>query len=129
MRTTIKSLLVQAGTDIPPERWFQAGSVDEQPEKPFGVFRIAMNSAGVTARNPSRPCSVELWVHDNPGDYTRIDAMLKRIEGVFDSVVHASAVEGESISQAQFVSRSPDLNDDGFNTICRMTNYTLIGKG
>lgn len=129
MRTTIKSLLVLAGTDIPTERWFQAGSVDEQPEKPFGVFRIAMSSPGVTARSSSRPVSLEVWVHDNPGDYTRIDGMLNRIEAVFDSVVHASAVEGESISQAQFMSRSPDLNDDGFDTICRMTNYTLIGKG
>lgn len=129
MRATITSLLQQATADIPAERWFQMGSVDENPPTPFGLYRLSGTFPGVTKRSKVKSVSVEIWVHDEPGDYSRIEGILKQIEDTFDSVVHASAAEGESIGSANFESRSPDLNDDGFKTICKMTNYTIVGRG
>lgn len=129
MRATITSLLQLAQQEVPVERIFQAGSVDEKPQTPFIVYRLSGDFPGVTRRSKTRRTSAEIWVHDKPGDYSGIDGILKQIEDTFDSVVHASAAEGESIGSADFESRSPDLNDDGFNTICKMTNYSLIGRG
>lgn len=129
MRATITSLLQLAQTEVPIERIFQAGSVDEKPETPFIVYRFAGNFPSVTRRSSARRTSCEIWVHDKPGDYSVIEGILNKIESTFDAVVHASAVGGESVSTADFESRSPDLNDDGFGTICKMTNYSLIGRG
>lgn len=130
MRSTIKGLLNDvAPAAIPPERWFQLSSIDENPEKPFGVFRLSGHTPGVTSRSATRRISCEVWVHDVPGDYSGIDGILNRVDEVFDSVVNASGAEGEVVSQARWVSRSPDLNDDGFGTICKMSSFEIIGKG
>lgn len=129
MRATIFSLLRLAQTVVPEERIFQIGSVDQKPQTPFIVFRLSGDFPTVTKRSKARRVSLEIWVHDKPGDYSRIDGILKQIEQTFDDVVHASAAEGESISTADWESRSPDLNDDGFGSICKMTNYSLIGRG
>jgi hypothetical protein len=132
MRKTIMKLieLTPAVTaEIPLDRWFQASSVQENPEKPFGVYRLAGTGPGVTRRSGSREVRLELWIHDEPGSYLRIDRLLTALESTLDAVVHASAAEGESISQTAFDSRSPDLDDSGFGSITKATIYTLIGKG
>jgi hypothetical protein len=129
MRKTIYSLIKDIDPAIPADRWHQLGSVDETPEKPFGVYRLSGTAPGVTRRSKSRVVRLEVWVHDTPGSYTRIDGVLNAVENVFDAVTHASAAEGESISQIDFDARSPDLDDTGFRTICKMSSFTVIGKG
>lgn len=129
MRKTIFSLIKGVSPDIPAERWFQMGAIDETPEKPFGVYRLSQSVPGVTRRSKSRSVSLEVWVHDTPGSYTRIDGVLDAVENTLEAVVHASSAEGESISQVDWQSRSPDLDDTGFRTICKMSSFTLIGKG
>lgn len=130
MRKTVYSLLKDSVSDVvPAERWYQMGAVDNQPIKPFGVYRLSGTLPGVTSRSKSRPARLEVWVHDDPGSYTQIDGALSRIEDLLDAVVHVSSAPGESISQITYGSRSPDLNDDGFGSICRMSSFTLIGKG
>lgn len=131
MRKTIMSLIAgsPATAVIPIDRWYSAGGVDKNPVKPFGIYRLSGSGPGVTSRNPSREVRLELWVHDVPGSYLQIDGALGMLESTFNAVEHASAAAGESISQASFDSRSPDLDDQGFGTICKSTIYTLIGKG
>lgn len=129
MRKTIYSLIKDVDPSIPPERWHQMGSVDDTPEKPFGVYRLSGTTPGVTRRSKSRVVRLEVWVHDTPGSYTRIDGVLNAVEGLLEAVVHASASEEESISQIDFDARSPDLDDSGFRTICKMSSFTVIGKG
>jgi hypothetical protein len=130
MRKTIMSLLNEPTlTALVPGGWHQQGSLDIAPERVFGTYRLRGSTQSVTSRSPSREVGLEVWVHDDPGSYLRIDDILKELERILDGVVHVSAAAGESISQTKFESRSPDLNDDGLRTICKMTSYTLIGKG
>ncbi|QPX62564.1 tail terminator [Arthrobacter phage Wollypog] len=129
MRTTVYNLLRGVSIDIPDERIYQMGSIDETPVRPFMVYRLTGGGSGVTANHPSKAVRLEVWVHDQPGSYTRIDDTLRDVEERFADVLHASYREGESISQIAFDSRSPDLDDTGFRTICRMSSFTLIGKG
>jgi hypothetical protein len=132
MRKTIMKLieLTPAVTsEIPLTRWHQLSDITETPQKPFGVYRLSGTGPGVTRNSKSRETRLELWIHDEPGSYLRIDRLLSALESTLDGVVHASAAQGESISQAAFDSRSPDLDDSGFGSICKATIYTLIGKG
>jgi hypothetical protein len=129
MRATIVSLLTGVVEHIPAERIFQLSAIDETPVKPFMVYRLSGTSPGVTRASKSRVSRLEIWVHDNPGSYTRIDGTLTAIENRFAEVTYESAAEGESISVIDFDARSPDLDDTGFQTICRMSSFTIIGKG
>lgn len=126
MRKTIMQVLNSADTKM---KWHQMGAVDLNPVKPFGIYRLSGSVPGITSRGKSRMCNIELWVHDTPGSYGRIDATLNLLERTFDAVSHASADPGENIAEATWLSRSVDLNDDGFKTICKMTSYQLIGRG
>lgn len=130
MRKTIMSILNDPTlTALVPGGWHQQGSLDAAPDRVFGTYRLRGSVQSVTSRSLSREVGLEVWVHDDPGSYLRIDNILKELERILKAVVHASAAEGESISQTKFESRSPDLNDDGLRTICKMTSFTLIGKG
>lgn len=132
MRKTILQLITDTAAvaaEIPAERWYQASSVVETPQKPFGIYRISGTGGGVTKRGPGRQVRLEVWIHDKPGSYLRIDKLLTEVESTFAAAVHASAAEGESISQADFDSRSPDLDDQGFGSICKSSIFTLVGKG
>lgn len=129
MRTTVYNLLRGVSADIPDDRIHQLSSVDTNPEKPFIAYRMSGSGSGVTRNSLSKAVRLEVWVHDTPGSYTRIDDVLRAVEARFASVLHASYREGESISQIDFDTRGPDLDDTGFGTICRMSSFTLIGKG
>lgn len=132
MRKTIMQIIASDATvmqEIPIENWHQASGVETAPAKPFGIYRLSGTGPGVTRRNASKEVRLELWIHDVPGSYLRIDKLLGSLESTFNAVVHASAEEGESISQAAYDSRSPDLQDTGFNSICKASIFTLIGKG
>lgn len=129
MRTTVYNLLRGVSVDIPDDRIKQLSSLDVAPEKPFMVYRLTGNGSGVTRRSPSKQVRLEVWVHDVPGSYTRIDDVLRAVEDKFKTVQHVSFRANESISQIDFDTRSPDLDDSGFRSICRMSSFTLIGKG
>lgn len=130
MRKTIYSILTtDMSTEMVPGGWHQHGSLDQAPVRPFGTYRLRLSGSSVTSHSASREVGLELWVHDDPGSYNRIDGILNELDTVFLAVVHRSAAEGESISQTKWDSRSPDLNDDGLRTITKMTSFTLIGKG
>jgi hypothetical protein len=132
MRKTIMQIIgsnAEVLEAIPLDNWHQASDIDTTPVKPFGVYRLSGTGPGVTRSSPSKEVRLELWIHDVPGSYLRIDKLLSSLESTFNAVVHASAAEGESISQTAYESRSPDLDDSGFGSICKATIYTLIGKG
>jgi len=132
MRKTIMQIIgtnTDVLEDIPLDNWHQASSITETPVKPFGVYRLSGTGPSVTRRSASKEVRLELWIHDVPGSYVRIDRLLSSLESTFNAVVHASADEDESISQAAYDSRSPDLEDSGFKSICKASIFTLIGKG
>lgn len=61
---------------------------------------------------------MQVWIHDEPGDYHRIDQMLQRIKVVFE----AAEAEDEFLELRQ-IDRSPDFNDLGLNTIVKYATF------
>lgn len=132
MRKTILQVIASnpiVTGEIPMDNWHVPSTLKTSPARPFGTYRLAGSGMGVTRRSASKEVRLEIWVHDNPGSYLRIDRLLTELEKTFGDVTHVSAAEGESISQAAYDSRSPDLDDQGFGTICKSVVFTLIGKG
>jgi hypothetical protein len=67
-------------------------------------------------------------VHDQPGDYTKIDAIIYRLRSLIPSLVPSRDTQGW-LQGVVWEGDSEDLTDDGHRTIARNTSFTLVGSG
>lgn len=102
-----------------------AGDVDTPEPRPYLVLRWGETSAGVDV---SRRRVLTVWIHDKPNDYTTIDNAIKRIRQLFEAVAGLRTENGW-VTAVDWLTDSEDLTDDGTNTICRNTTYTVVGSG
>lgn len=128
MRKVLYNLLQEAQSAVPSDRIYQFGSVDDEPMKPFIIYRLAGRLDNLTSRRTIGRERVEVWVHDVPGSYALIEDTLSRIEDRFLAVLHDS-YGGQTISQIDYDSRSTDLDDSGFRSICKMSSFMSVGRG
>lgn len=104
---------------------FFAVDMDTPQGRPFMQLRWGLNNVGldvVTQR------FLVVWVHDEPGDYSRIDRIIQRLRIVLPALsgVHQAPY---SILDIAWTGDSEDLTDDGHGTITRTSSYTLVGSG
>lgn len=97
-------------------RILEASSVNEVPERPFITYRMHTHfplNRGLGQREYS-----QVWVHDDPGDYMRIDDILGKIR----RAVEAAPSEGEFL-EARWIETGVDLKDDVMGTITRYIRF------
>jgi hypothetical protein len=103
-----------------------AGDVDAPTERPLLVLRWGTTTPGLSTLNTRQ---LTIWVHDVPNDYTRIDAIVKRLRVVLDRLIGVQHSYGW-ITGVEWTGDSDDLSDpDGHRTILRQTNFTIVGSG
>lgn len=105
-----------------------SGDVDSPAERPYVVLRWGETTPGVdkdTRRVNSR--NLVVWIHDQPGDYTRIDQILKRIRTVLIGLYAAQTSTGW-LTGVDWTTDSSDLSDDVTGTIARTSAYQVIGS-
>lgn len=108
----------------------QADSVDALPVKPALVVRWGDITQPVGERQISwqgaGTQTLQVWAHDEIGDFDRIDQILTRIRSVLSGLV---AVQGSSpgntLIQCDWTGDSQDLRDDGYNTITRHSDWRI----
>jgi len=73
--------------------------------------------------------TLQVWVHDEPSDYTNIDLALDRVRDVLTSLfgVNVSATT-KWIAQIDWELDSDDLSDDIQNTVTRYSQFTVVGS-
>lgn len=102
-----------------------AVDMDTPQARPFLQLRWGRNDEGldvVTRRN------LVIWVHDQPGDYGRIDSIISRLRALILSLAAQPNVDGWLMG-AEWAGDSEDLTDDGHRTIARNTSFVLVGSG
>lgn len=102
-----------------------AGDVDTPEERPFLQLRWGNTAPGLSAVTRR---DLVVWVHDEPGDYTRIDSIIRRIKTIMASLVGVMHPDGH-LMIAEWTGDSADLADDGHGTITRTTSFSLVGTG
>lgn len=128
MRKVVYKLLQEAMPEIPVQNIFQFGSIPDNPPKPFAIYRMAGRMDGITSKRSLGTVRLEVWIHDVPGSYSKIERLLDDVDQKLLAVIHREE-GGQSISQIGYDSRSTDLYDEGFKTICKMSSFTIVGKG
>lgn len=78
--------------------------------------------------NPVRQQGLTIWVYDAPGDYTRIDKIVRRIREILTDVVAERADDGW-ITQIDWAGDSGDLYDDIYSAIARTSSFSVISSG
>ncbi|MET0416547.1 MAG: hypothetical protein ABW022_11060 [Actinoplanes sp.] len=102
-----------------------AGDVDTPEYRPFLQLRWGRNDVGldvVTRR------TLNIWVHDEGGDYGRIDAIISRLRALLPTLEGQDNGSGHLMA-VEWTGDSEDLTDDGHKTITRFTSFSLVGSG
>lgn len=104
-----------------------AVDVDTPQTRPFLQLRWGRNDVGLSQTEIGRR-NLTIWVHDQPGDYTRIDQIVMRLRTLLPALVGESNGLGYLMA-VEWSGDSEDLADDGHRTITRNTSFSLVGSG
>lgn len=102
-----------------------AGEVDTPAQRPFLVLRWGDTIPGLDTVDRK---VLVIWVHDNPGSYSRIDSVIRGLKVLFRSMEADQHATGWLI-KAEWVTDSGDLTDDGHGTIVRTTSFNFVSSG
>lgn len=125
MRAAMYELLTghEPLTDIVPvERWFQAGAVVDVPIKPFVVMRW-LSPTPLTGRLGHQ---FQVRVHDERGDYSRIDEFLRLVDALCRATVQFQGSDGR-ITQIDVLPHSGDQEDPVYASNMRFSALQVIG--
>lgn len=105
------------------DRIYQSSSISEIPAvKPYILYRFGTSAPALVGDDgvTKRVQPIQLFVHDNPGDYARIDRILVLIRATLEGQQSAE------VTRCQWLEESEDLRDDEMFTITRFARYQLI---
>jgi hypothetical protein len=128
MRTLVRSAIIGDptinGYGIASANAF-AVDVDTPTARPFLQLRWGVNAPGLSV--VTRRFLV-VWVHDEPGDYERIDSVIARLRTLLPSLA-GTKNSFASIVAVEWTGDSEDLVDDGHKTFARTSSFTVVGSG
>lgn len=104
-----------------------AVDVDTPQDRPFLQIRWGRNDVALTKTEVGFR-NLTIWVHDQPGDYTKIDTIILRLRALLPTLVGESNGLG-FVMAVEWTGDSEDLSDDGHRTITRNTSFRLVGSG
>lgn len=132
MRKTIYTALTSASgltTIVPAERWYEAGAVLDIPKRPFVVLRWI---APVPSSSGRWLNQLRVDVHDQRGDYTRIEALLGNpysgggIYALLSGLTDYVGSDGR-ITQCDYLNHSGDQEDEDYKTNYKFSSWQVIG--
>jgi hypothetical protein len=121
---TEDSVLNSLGFDI--DSTFTDHSVDTPQVRPFMILRWQSVAVGI---GPVNQRLLQVWVHDQPADYERIDQTLRRLRTLFGSLEAVRVDGGDAgLHTVLWEGDSDDLRDDEARTITRWAQFRLTGS-
>lgn len=120
--TTLNSLGIDANSV------FTTHGVDTPQVRPMLILRWGITE-NVLNHSPMGARSLQVWAHDEPGDYERIDQILRRVRTLLTTVSAENAGSpDEWVSEIRWERFSDDLSDEDAVTIARNSDFTITGS-
>jgi hypothetical protein len=123
MNFDLRETVVQSLTNnlslkaIVDDRYFQSSSMAVEGDRPFVVVKLGLRSDRNWRQGPTDQL-VDLWIHDDPGDYHNIDVIADLATQVYEALKNT-----KEFLEARFVSISSDLEDPDLGTIFKVARY------
>lgn len=100
---------------------YQVNAYENVPPRPYIIFRL---STETPRQSFARSINLQVWIHDDEGDYSRIDDLLEQVKDIL------LAEEGTGdLFAFEWIDSSEDLWDDVSNTIFRYGRFEIVRKG
>jgi hypothetical protein len=127
MRSLIRLALITplAALDVAPDA-IVSGDADSVHQRPFVNLQWSETTPGMSY---VRKRSLVVWVHDEPADYTRVDAIVKKVRTTLESLAASMVDTGGWFHSATWLTDSSDLRNDERGTILRTSTYSVVGSG
>lgn len=99
-----------------------------QVQKPYLVYRLGndtdenLGGEGATDPQPHRTF-FQVYVHDTPGDYDQIDAIITELKNAFRA---AGGSPANGILAVRYLEVSRDLDDQTLGTILRYVRFQFV---
>lgn len=97
----------------------------DNPGTPFVVLRWGLEDMAGSPTGARGAVFLDVWAHDDTGDYGRIDAILDRCRAILLPLTHLAGADGYTLTAVNYLGKSGDLYDDGFQTATRYATYRL----
>lgn len=134
MRATIHQLLTgvpQLTAVIPTERWFQFGSVQDNPKLPFAILQWL---SPVRSNSGSDMHQLQVRIYDKHGSYTLIDDLLgdryKAGITVYSTLAGIAGLTGPDgyVAQADYLGHSGDDVDVDYKAGVKFSSWQIAGR-
>jgi hypothetical protein len=117
------ALLAAPGVSV--DQVWAANALDTPTAWPFIMHRweetaVAFGLVGTE--------TVTIWVHDKPGDYSQINAIIAWMKTALTSMVHVDGGDGYIVTCVDWTGESGDLWDDGWETITRNASFRVVSR-
>ena len=104
----------------------ERGSFEVTPEtRPFLIYAFGIQRGEPRWDRPRR-LDLTVYVHDDVGDYLRIDSTMDKVDEALLSA--PSSADGSGFISCDFLERSGDFQDDQLNTFYRFTRYQVVSS-
>jgi hypothetical protein len=125
LRQTVYALITgdSTVTDVVPA-WYDRSAVLDTPETPYGVLGWEPELAKGGRR---WTYSLNVYVHDNRGDFNRIDAALKAVRALLEGTLQYTGLDG-TIVQADYRGTSGDQVDQATGTNVKFSSWEVVGR-
>lgn len=116
-------LEVDGDTVTVDDRIHQASSLVGVPDRPFITYRMHTDFPREGGIGRREYC--QIWANDDPGDYLRIDDILKECRIALESLAPSSI--SPDFLEARWIETGVDLKDDDMGTINRYIRLQFTG--
>jgi hypothetical protein len=107
---------------------FTTHDVDTPQVRPMLVLRWGITD-NVLNHSPMASRGLQVWAHDEPGDYERVESILRRVRTLLTSVSAENAgANDEWVSEIKWERFSEDLSDEDAGTVTRNGDFTITGS-
>jgi len=106
------------------------GPIPADPETPYAQYAVSSSTPYLEVRETGKTQRhlLTVYVYDERGDFTRIDAIHKVVKDTVEGLTGQQGDDGWQCTDALFTTIGSDLTDNVRNLGVKVASFRLVGK-
>jgi hypothetical protein len=124
LRTLLGYTALEMATQVMPRE-----SQQVVPKKPFIIYGLGNNTNEGLSEDPGHKADrqfFQIWIHDEGGDFARIDSGVEIIKTLFQNAFHVPSM----VSHTNWLETSQEFSNETYGSIFRYIRFqAIVSKG